>query len=113
MRTTKIEGITKRPDQNDLGGSTSNSWVLCGTAQARKGGYIIYAQIRATIDPSTPPKPSSRSGWAWTMRRLPKPRAAQIIDQNDAGNVMRSAALASPADSVFFRPANVCQLKVM
>src|SRR5438067_12304440 len=110
---TPNESNAYRRDQNFLGGFISATFVLCGSAQRRNGRYIRYAQTKATIDPRTPPNPSSRSGFASTNKRLPKPSAAQIIDQNDAGNVIRSAANARSADFLPSRPASVCQLNVM
>ena len=77
---------------------------------------MIYAQINATTLPSTPPKPSSRNGFACTINKLPKPNEAQTIDQNDAGKVMRLASGARFGDSLpsrCLRSARVCQLKVM
>ena len=112
-RMTAIDSTTNRRDQNAREGSFSTSLLLRGTAQCRNDGYITYAQINATTVPSTPPNPNSRNGLAWTIKRLPKPNDAQIIDQNEAGNVMRRAAAARSDDSFPMRSARVCQLKVM
>src|SRR5439155_22334014 len=115
-RMTPNESSPNRRDQNQAGGSCSTSLLSRGTAQRRNGGYMTYAQINATIVPSTPPNPSSRSGFACTINKLPNPNDAPTIDQNDAGNVMRSAAVASFGASFPnrpFRSASVCQLNFM
>ena len=65
------------------------------------------------IDPITPPNPSSRSGFAWTKRRLPNPSDAHTMDQNDGGNVIRRAAAANALPSSESRRESVCQLNVM
>src|SRR5437588_9691712 len=102
--------------QNFLGGSASTILLSRGTAQRKKGGYITYAQAKATIEPSTPPNPSSRNGFAWTISRLANPSEAQTIDQNEGGKVIRSASRARSGDSFSNwrrRFASTCQLKVM
>src|SRR5207302_6472439 len=97
-------------------GSASTILLSRGTAQRRNGGDITYAQAKATIDPSTPPNPSSRNGLASTISKLAKPSEAQTIDQNDGGNVIRSAPRARSGDffsNRFVLPASVCQLNVI
>src|SRR5205807_7913731 len=113
---TVAEKIGKGRAQNRCGGSASTILLSRGTAQRRNGGYIIYAHTKATTEPSTPPNPSSRSGFASTIRRLAKPSEAQTIDQNEGGNVIRNASRARSGDSFSNcrrRSANTCQLKVM
>jgi len=73
----------------------------------------FLAQMKATIVPRTPPKPSSRKGSASTRSKLPKPREAQTIDQKEAGKVMARASAASSVDLLSLPWASVCQLKVM
>src|SRR5947209_6563361 len=109
---TPADSGTNRRARNPRGGSFSRSSLLRGIAQHRNGGYIIYAQPNAMIAPSTPPNPSSRSGFACTINKLPNPRDAQTIDQNEAGKVMRSAP-AARLEEPFFRSASACQLKVI
>src|SRR5438477_4465285 len=113
---TPGERIGNGRAQNQCGGSASTILLSRGTAQRKNGGYITYAQTNATIDPSTPPKPSSRSGLACTTNKLAKPSDAHTIVQNDGGNVMRTASV--PRSGEFFssrcrRSASVCQLNVM
>src|SRR5437868_12548607 len=91
---TAIDSSTKRRDQNLREGSASTSLLLRGTAQRRNAGYIKYAQINATTVPSTPPNPSSRNGFAWTISKLAKPSEAQTMDQSEGGKVMLRAAAA-------------------
>src|SRR5439155_573723 len=112
-RITATDNGTNWRDQNREPGPFSMIAVFFGTAQLRNQGYIAYAQTIAITVPSTPPNPSSRSGLAGAINRLPKPSDAQIIDQKDAGNVMRRAS--DPRSRDFFpaRPARVCQLNVM
>src|SRR5258707_8689526 len=86
---------TNRRDQNRRPGPDSNTALVRGTAQARNAGYMAYAHNSAMMLPSTPPNPSSRSGLASTINRLPNPSDAQTMDQNDAGSVMRHASAAS------------------
>src|SRR6266446_5694640 len=112
-RMTPNESNPNRRDQNQCGGSASTILLSRGTAQRKNAGYMTYAQINATSVPSTPPNPSSRSGLAWTISKLPNPSDAQIIDQKEAGNVIRRAAAARSRDSFPIRLASVCQLKVM
>src|SRR6266704_1312473 len=103
-------------DKNARDGSFSTSFVVCGTAQRKNGGYIRYAQTNATVVPRTPPNPSSRSGFACTISRLAKPNEAHTIDQNEGGNVIRQASIARSGDSLpkrCERSARVCQLNVM
>src|SRR5438309_6999709 len=113
---TAAEKIGKGRAQNRCGGSASTILLSRGTAQRRNGGYITYAQAKATTDPSTPPNPSSRSGLASTISKLAKPSEAQTIDQNDGGKVIRNASRARSGDSFSNcrrRPASTCQLKVI
>src|SRR5437588_2482842 len=113
---TAAEKIGNGRAQNFLGGSASTILLSRGIAQRKKGGYIMYAQTKATIEPSTPPKPSSRSGFASTIKRLAKPSEAQTIDQNEGGKVIRSASSARSGDSFSTwrrRFASTCQLNVM
>ena len=63
--------------------------------------------------PRMPPKPSSRSGFAGTINKVPKPNEAQTMDQKDAGNVMRRARAPRSLDFFAAPPARVCQLNVM
>src|SRR5438105_5790680 len=104
---------TNRRDQNCPGGAFSMMDVFRGTAQLRNDGYIAYAQAIAMTVPVTPPNPSSRSGLAGTNNKLPNPSTAQIMDQNDAGNVMWRASAPRSRDLFSARPASVCQLNVM
>src|ERR1051326_2051818 len=92
--TTIADGTTNRRDQKPDSGSFSTILLFRGTAQFKNQGYIPYAQAIATSDPRTPPNPSSRSGLACTINKLPNPRDAQTIDQNEAGKVMRRASIA-------------------
>src|SRR5215471_4802066 len=113
---TPNDSHAKRRDQNACVGSASTILLLRGTAQRRKAGYISYAHPNATTVPSTPPNPSSRSGFAWTISRLAKPSEAHTIDQNDGGKVIRQASAARFGVSLSMRcarSASVCQLKVM
>src|ERR671936_551134 len=96
---TPNENKAKRRAQNACEGSASTILLLRGTAQRRKAGYIRYAQANATTVPSTPPNPSSRSGFACTISRLANPNAAHTIDQNEGGKVMRQASAARAGDS--------------
>src|SRR5207244_886760 len=91
---------TNRRHQNRDSGPFSEIPVFRGTAQLKNQGYIPYAQPIAISVPTTPPKPSSRSGFAGTINRLPNPKHAQIIDQKEAGNVMRRAS--APRSRDFF-----------
>src|SRR5438093_13633179 len=115
-KMTPNESKAKRRDQNACVGSASTILLLRGTAQRRNAGYIKYAQANATTVPSTPPNPSSRSGFACTISKLAKPNDAQTIDQKEGGNVMRQAFAARLGDSLprrCVRSASVCQLNVM
>ena len=87
--------------------------LSCGTAHARKAGYIAYEHSSATADPTTPPNPSSRSGFACTNSRLANPSDAHTIDQNDGGNVIRRAAAANTSSRLPVRCDSVCQLNVI
>ena len=91
---TPNESRANRRDQNAWVGSASTILLLRGTAQRRNAGYMRYAQANAMTVPSTPPNPSSRSGFAWTINKLAKPNDAHTIDQNDGGRVMRHASAA-------------------
>src|ERR1700745_2000307 len=113
---TPNEIRAKRRDQNACVGSASTILLLRGTAQRRNAGYIKYAQANATVVPSTPPNPSSRSVLAWTTSKLAKPSDAQTIDQNEGGKVMGRASASRLGDSLPMRcgrPARVCQLHLM
>jgi len=110
---TAIDSGTKRLDQNERPGPVLVTVLSRGTAQARNAGYIAYDESNAIIDPTMPPNPSSRSGFACTNSRLAKPSEAHTIDQNDGGSVIRQAAAAN--ESLWRRPwcASVSQLNVM
>ena len=99
-KITPNESSAKRRDQNACVGSASAILLLRGTAQRRNAGYIRYAHANATTVPSTPPNPSSRSGFACTISRLAKPNEAHTIDQNEGGNVIRQASIARSGDSL-------------
>ena len=110
------ESKPKRRDQNECVGSASTILLFRGTAQRRNVGYIKYAHANATTVPSTPPNPSSRSGFACTISKLAKPNDAQTIDQKEGGNVIRIASCARLGDSFprrCARFASICQLNVM
>ena len=91
---TAVDRGTNRRDQNRRPGPISATGLSCGFVQLRYEGYMPYAHNIAIALPSTPPNPSSRSGFAWTNSKLPNPSDAQTMDQNEAGNVMRRAAVA-------------------
>src|SRR5437588_11067337 len=113
---TAAEKIGNGRTQNRCGGSASTILLSRGTAQRRNGGYITYAQTKATTEPSTPPNPSSRRGFASTIKRLAKPSEAQTIDQNDGGKVIRNASRPRSGESFSncrLRSASTCQLNVM